>query len=510
MRLTLTNGDVLMTGKEGEFTRQQFSSRWVFVLAAVGSAAGLGNVWRFPYLAYENGGGSFFIAYIVCLFLIGMPFLVLETGMGQITGKAAPGSMAKTTRKGSFRFIGWIAILTGFTILSYYVVIASWTLNYAFYAPSMPWEKVGTSEFFFNDFLQLSKSIQVDGSFVPGIGLGTAVIYLLAYLSIRKGTSGIEKVATFITPIPFILLIILAINSLTLKGAGQGLAFIFIPKWHLLLNFKTWFAAASQVFFTLSIGFAIMFAYGSLLQKKVDIKTTAIMVVCGDTFVSIVGSIAVFGVLGFMANKQGVPVQDVVKSGIALAFVVIPKALSLLPVFKSTLSTFFYLSLFCLAFTSIISIIESIAAGFMEAKIWHIKRSTWILVICILEFCFGLLYMEQNGLYVLDIVDHFVSGYSLMLLGIFEAILIGWGFGAKKFRQQLHHNSGCNLSWLFDLLVKWLLPIVLVVLIGKQLVDEFAKNYGSYETEYLIGYGIVILLLIAVLAVCVGKVEKRK
>lgn len=377
-----------MSRNKGEYTRKKFSSHWVFVLAAVGSAAGLGNVWRFPYLAYENGGGSFFLAYIVCLILVGLPFLIMETGMGQLTNQAAPGAMAKTTRSGLFRFVGWIAVITGFVILSYYVVIASWTLNYAFYAPHLPWGK-DTSDFFFHEFLHLSDGIKNHGTFVPGIGLGTAAIYLLVYMSIRKGTSGIEKIATFVTPIPFILLIALAINSFTLPGAMQGLSFIFIPKWHQLLLFKTWFAAASQVFFTLSIGFAIMFAYGSLLNRKVNIKSTALMVIAGDTFVAIIGSIVVFGVAGYMANLQHVPVDKVVKSGIALAFVVIPKALSLLPALKGTFSTFFYVSLFCLAFTSIISIVEAIAAGLMEAKIWHIKRSTWVMLICISRILCG-------------------------------------------------------------------------------------------------------------------------
>lgn len=498
-----------MAQNNSEYTRKQFSSKWIFILAAVGSAAGLGNVWRFPYLAYENGGGSFFIAYLVCLFLIGLPFLIMECGLGQLTKRSAPGAMAKTTRSGTFRFVGWIAILTSLVILSYYTIIASWTLNYAFYAPSLPWE-VNSSDFFFTDFLQLSKNISLDGNFVPGISFGAAAIYILVFYTMRKGTSGIEKIATLITPIPFVLLIVLAINSLTLKGASTGLDFIFIPKWDMLWRFQTWFAAASQVFFSLSIGFGVMFAYGSLLNQKVNIKSTAIMVVFGDTFVSVVGSIVVFGVLGYMAQKQGVPVDQVVKSGIALAFVVIPKALSLLPYFKYTLSTFFYVSLFCLAFTSIISIIEAMTAGLMEAKIFHLKRTTWVLLLCFLEFGLGCFYMEQNGLYILDIVDHFVSGYNLMFVGLLETILIGWGFGAKRFRSELHKHSGARLSVLYDYLIKYFLPVVLLLLLCKQIIDEFAKNYGSYATEYLAIYGLGILILILILGIAVAKVEKKK
>lgn len=498
-----------MTQNSNQYTRKKFSSQWAFILAAVGSAAGLGNVWRFPYLAYENGGGSFFIAYIVCLALIGLPFLILECGMGQTTGRSAPGSMARATRHGTFRFVGWIAIFAGFVILSYYVVISSWTLNYAFHSLSMPWSG-NSNDFFFKDFLRLSDDITMPGELIPAILMGTVAIYLLVFIAIRNGTTGIEKIAFYITPIPFVLLIILAINSLTLKGASMGLAFIFIPDWNKLLMIQTWFAAASQVFFTLSIGFAVMFSYGALLKQEVNIKRVALSIITGDTLVAIIGSIVIFGVLGFMAQEQNVPVQEVVKNGIGLAFVALPKALSLLPHFSHLMSLAFFVSLFCLAFTSIISLFEAIVAGLMEAHICHFKRSTWLAIVLVADFALGFLYFSQNGLYRLDIVDHFVSGYILMAGGIIEALVIGWYYNARYLRLQLNQHGGSHISPLFDWLIKVILPIILFILITKQIIGEFDANYGAYAVRYLVTYGLVALVLIVIAAILVSRIEKRR
>lgn len=145
----------------------------------------------------------------------------------------------------------------------------------------------------------------------------------------------------------------------------------------------------------------------------------------------------------------------------------------------------------------------------MEAKIFHLKRSTWVLILCIIEFGLGCFYMEQNGLYVLDIVDHFVSGYNLMFVGLLEVILIGWGYGANRFRKELHQHSTCRLSGFYNFLIKYFLPIVLLILLGKQITDEFQKNYGNYAVEYLAIYGVSILVLILILGLAVAKVEKK-
>ncbi|OAJ33988.1 Sodium:neurotransmitter symporter family protein [Piscirickettsiaceae bacterium NZ-RLO1] len=193
--------------------RQKFSSPWIFILAAIGSAAGLGNVWRFPYLAYENGGASFFIAYLICLMIIGLPFLLLENGMGQTTAKAAPEAMGAVSRKYNFRCIGWMGVLVSMFILSYYIVIAGWVTNYTVHSPTMPWQ-TDSGQYFYQHFLGLTDNINQTGKFNVLTLIFVVLLYVALYFVMRRGTQGISAVALFITPIPFILLILLALNSL--------------------------------------------------------------------------------------------------------------------------------------------------------------------------------------------------------------------------------------------------------------------------------------------------------
>ncbi len=163
-------------------TRKDFTSVWIFILAAVGSAAGLGNLWRFPYLAYEHGGAAFFIAYIICLLCIGLPLLILEVGLGKVSKKGAPESLALIGHAKRFKIIGWLAVLAAFGVLTYYIVITSWVLNFAVDSFKMPWQ-TGSESYFFNQFLGLSAGIDSFGTPKLTIVLGVIAILLLVYIS---------------------------------------------------------------------------------------------------------------------------------------------------------------------------------------------------------------------------------------------------------------------------------------------------------------------------------------
>ncbi|MDA7742507.1 sodium-dependent transporter, partial [Francisellaceae bacterium] len=370
--------------------RENFKSPWIFVLAAIGSAAGLGNLWRFPYLAYEHGGAAFFVAYFVCLMFIGLPFLIAEIGIGQISRCAAPKSLGMAGKSPKFKLVGWFAAMISFSILTYYIVITSWTLNFAANALEQPW--VGDSDHFFHQtFLRLSENISIFGSLNLPIVLGALFTILLLYIAINRGTSGIAAVASWITPIPFILLIALLINSVQLQGAEIGLKELFVPHWSYLKSMNLWFDAASQVLFSLSLAFGVMFAYGAILDKKVNIKKMASFIILGDTLAAMLGGIIVFSVLGHMSYVEQVPIHEVVTGGIGLAFVVIPKALSYFPVGSAAFSMIFYIALFLLAFTSIVSLFEAVLAAVMDSNA-KLKRSAILCVLCIIIFALTLLY----------------------------------------------------------------------------------------------------------------------
>jgi len=478
--------------------RKNFSSSWIFVLAAVGSAAGLGNLWRFPYLAYKHGGAAFFVAYFICLFAIGLPFLIMEVGLGQTTRKGAPLSLGTIGNKKRFKIVGWLAVFISFFILSYYLVITGWTLNYALHGIDLPWN-MNSETYFFKHFLHISNNITDISYFNYHIMIGVIITLVLVYIFMYKGTTGITFVAKWITPIPFILLIILCINSVMLKGADLGLKAFLIPNWPSLYSWDLWFDAASQVLFSLSLGFGVMFAYGAILGQKVNVRRVAIWIVCGDTLVAILGGLIVFSVLGHMATVNHVEIADVVKQGIGLAFIVIPKALSMLPYGKSFFSSIFYISLFLLAFTSIVSLFESVLAAMMDGS-KKLRRPALLLINCLAIFILSLIYTANNGLYVLDIVDHFISGYGIVIVCILETIAIGWFYDAERLRYNLRKASGVKLGILFNIFVRFLIPVVLTILVFRQILSDISQSYGGYPSVYNAIFGLGSLFILTLFA----------
>ncbi|MCF6766023.1 sodium-dependent transporter [Thiotrichales bacterium 19S3-7] len=484
-------------------TRDNFKSGWIFVLAAIGSAAGLGNVWRFPYLAYEHGGGAFFVAYFICLLILGLPLLIMEIGLGQITRFGAPRALGSIGIRSKFKLVGWLAVLISFGVLTYYLVITSWVIHYAINSSSIPW-KVNAEGYFYNDFLGLTTHISKVTHLNMTISLGVIATLVLLCIAVYRGTSGIARVAKWITPIPFILLIVLLINSLLLDGAWSGLKLFLQPHWQSLYSLDLWFDAASQVLFTLSIGFGVMFAYGAILQKQVNVKRMAIFVIIGDTLIAFIGGVIIYSVLGYYSTVTQTPIDQAVKGGIGLAFVVFPKALSLLPFGERFFSIIFYLALFALAFTSIVSLFEAILAAIMDGT-QKIKRRSILLVAVILTFIVSLIYSGNNGLYILDIVDHFIGGYGVLIVALLESIVIGWCYDAERLRYNLKKQSNLNLTGLFNCLIRLVIPTILATLLLRQVIFDLEKAYGGYPVMYILGFGVGSLILLTIIGVILNR-----
>ncbi len=254
-----------------ELTRERWTSRTTFLFAAIGSAIGLGNIWRFPYLAYDNGGGAFLVAWIIGLLALGIPWLLMEFGMGRMFQRGAPGVFASIGKK--WEWLGWWAVFVAFLIVTYYTVIIAWSLRYAISSVTMAWGTgeegaAGTADFFFGDILQLSGGPGELGGIV-WLTLGMlALVWIVLFFIMYKGANVIGRVAVFVVTIPWIILVALLVRGLTLPGAVDGLNFYLSPDWSALLTGDIWFAALSQIAFTLSVGMAGMYAYAALLPKK--------------------------------------------------------------------------------------------------------------------------------------------------------------------------------------------------------------------------------------------------
>ncbi|ABR31149.1 transporter [Thermosipho melanesiensis] len=486
--------------------RQKWGSRWAFVLAAIGSAAGLGNAWRFPYMAYSNGGGAFYVPYFIALFLAGIPLLMAEFAIGQGFQSGAPRSLAKI-KKGA-EFIGWWAVITGALITFYYNVIMAYIFNYLYYSFGVAW-KGDPNKFFFNEFLQVSNGPSELGSIRWPIVIGLALTWLWIYFILRKGTTSVGKTVAWTVPLPVILLIILGIRGITLEGAAQGLNFLFQPNFAKLAEPRVWANAFGQIFFTLSLAFGIMIAYGSYNKKEEDIANNAIITALGNSATSFLAGIAVFSVLGYMALQINSPIDEVVSGGIGLAFVVYPQAISLFPggvIVQSIIGLAFFVMLLTLGIDSAFSLVEAVEAAASD-KFKFNKRS-FLIGFSIFGFLVGLLYSTQGGLYWLDIIDHFLSIYALLIVGILESIIIGWVLDAEKLRNYINKVSEVKIGKWFDISLRYIIPGSLIIILGLTLYDEIKNPYGGYPTWALLT-GFAVLIATPIIAIILSKVPPK-
>lgn len=564
--------------------RETWNSRTAFVLAAIGSAIGLGNIWRFPYITYKNGGGAFLVAYFVCLFLAGIPLLMLEFSIGHKFHQAAPGSFRKISPK--LEWFGWFAAGVGFIIVTYYAIIMAWSMNYTYEAATLGWEQedalyadtqfaisetdledmevltevpdsligrnfvspiteeshvicadpidseeYGTilvasggylygfsdvdnanifmgspADFFFNDFLGITSFPWDMGDFKWPLFIGFTLSWIWIIASVWKGTKTVSKVVYFTVMIPWVLLLLFVIRGLTLTGAATGIKFYLTPVWSNLMSAKIWLAAISQVFFSLSVGFAIMIAYGSFLPKKTNIAANAIIIGIADAVTAFFGGLAVFSALGHQASSLGVPVSQVVSSGPGLAFVAYPHIITTLPAAR-LFGVLFFLMLLTLAVDSAFSLLEAVTAAVKDK--WNTSHKKANLIVGGASFLLGLPMLTGMGIHILDITDHFMNSFGLTLVVLGEVLIIGWGTGAEKQRQYISDNSSFRVGIWWNICIRWLIPMGILWMIFSE-IHERAVPYGSFglrSQEFVFGWLLIILLPIAgdVLASLGGK-----
>jgi NSS family neurotransmitter:Na+ symporter len=478
--------------------RDRWDSRTAFVLAAIGSAAGLGNAWRFPYMAYSNGGGAFLIPYFIALLTAGIPLIVLEFSMGQSTQRGAPGALAKAGRK--FEGFGWWAVLSGTIITSYYAGVMAWAWDFLAGSFTLGWaDDAGT--YFYEEVLEISSGPGVLGGFSTSVLIGLIITWVVIYFILRNGAQSVGKVVMITVPLPIILMGILLIRAVTLPGAVEGLNYFLEPNFSMLTNPSVWIDAYSQVFFTLSLGFGIMIAYASYMPEDSDIINNALITVFANSGISFMAGIAVFGTLGYMAETQGVAISEVATAGVGLAFVVYPNAISLLPGGGFVVGLFgfvFFAMLLSLGIDSAFSIVEAGVAALKDK--WGGSKRKVTLFYSLFLFVVGLLFVTKGGLYWLDIVDHYVNTYGLVFAGLTEAVIIGWYYDTGKLRNYFNSVSDYQFGSWWDIMIKFVTPIVLTVFLVTELISDIGTPYGGYELKYLVygGWvGVIGLLIVA-------------
>lgn len=485
-----------------EETRERWSSRTTFLFAAIGSAIGLGNIWRFPYLAYDNGGGAFLVAWLIGLLVLGIPWLLMEIGMGRMFQKGAPGVFSGIGKK--WEWLGWWPVLVAFVIVSYYAVIIAWSLRYALSSLTMAWGSgeaaaAGTGDYFFESILHLSSGPGELGQIVWPTLLMLVIVWAALFLIMYRGAGVIGKVAVYTVAIPWVILIALVIRGLSLPGAVDGLNYYLAPDWSALLTGDIWFAAFSQIAFTLSVGMAGMYAYGSFIAAKGDVNNNVLLAGFANNATSFFSGFAVFSTLGFLMGALSLPAEKAVESGLGLAFVIYPAAISMMPTANALTGVLFFLCLFFLGLDSAFFLAHGgVTAPLRDKFGGSIARMTAI--VCIAGFLVGAVFTTQGGLYWLDMLDRAAAFYGLLITGALSCIVVGWFWTPGRLRAHVNETSDFRIGAWWEWMIKLVVPAALAfVVVYGGFMHDIPEAYEGYRIGALNGSHIVWITLGATL-----------
>ncbi|XP_053113918.1 sodium- and chloride-dependent betaine transporter [Hemicordylus capensis] len=471
--------------KEELQDRGQWTNKVEFVLSVAGEIIGLGNVWRFPYLCYKNGGGAFFIPYLIFLFICGIPIFFLETALGQYTSQGGITAWRKICP--IFEGIGYASQVIESYLNIYYIIILSWALFYLFnsFTAVLPWAscdntwnsdncvnisswkngmgKANTTssviEFWERRTLGISDGIHNLGTVRWELALCLLLAWIACYFCIWKGVKSSGKVVYFTATFPYVMLIVLLVRGVTLPGAKEGIMFYLMPDISRLADPHVWLDAGTQIFFSYAICQGCLTALGSYNKYNNNCYRDSVMLCFLNSVTSFVAGFAIFSILGFMAQEQGVPISDVAEGGPGLAFIAFPTAVILMPVSPLWACLFFIMLIFLgldTQFVCVESLVTAIVDLFPEVFRKKGRRELLILGIAVICYLIGLIMVTEGGIYIFQLFDSFAaSGVCLLFLAIFEVICVGWVYGADRFYDNIEDMIGyrpwplIKLCWLF-------------------------------------------------------------
>nr|WP_203453803.1 sodium-dependent transporter [Jiangella aurantiaca] len=475
--------------------REQWGTRAGFLLAAIGSAIGLGNIWRFPYVTYENGGGAFLVPYLIALLTAGIPFLILEYAIGHRFHGSPPLAFRRLHRRAEA--LGWWQVGICFVIAAYYAVIVAWALRYTGFSIGQDWGD-DPEAFLIGDFLQVGEpgwiTSYVSGVLWPLIAVWAFVLVVLA-LGVRRG---IERANMIFIPLLVVLFGILVVRALFLDGAELGLDALFSPDWSAITDGGVWVAAYGQIFFSLSVGFGIMVTYASHLHRRSDLTGSALVAGFANSSFEILAGIGVFATLGFMAASSGVAVGEVAQSGIGLAFIAFPQIISTLTSGAGLFGVLFFASLVIAGLTSLVSIVQVVISTVQDRT--PLTRVPAVAIVGgAIALVSILLFPTAQGLHYLDVTDHFINQYGIALAALVIVIVVSWILRRLQ-PLQAHANltSAVRLGAWWQVALGIITPVVLGWMMWDSLRQEFEQNYGDYSTEFLlvVGWGLAIGVIV--------------
>ena len=479
--------------------QSQWGSIFTFILAMIGLTIGIGNIWRFSYVIYSNGGGSFFIPYVIAILVMGIPFLILEYGLG-FSFKKSFSNLMHSIRP-EFEIIAWMLVLFVFIVVTYYMVILGWDFAYLLNSFTLGWGNDPSS--FFTSYVGGSSNLASATTIIFPTLICTLILWVIFWAVSAKGVDkGIGRISAVLIPLLFIIMILIFVYAFTLPGFSIGITTLLTPDWSALLNVNVWLAAFGQTIFTLSIGQAMVYTYASYLPKNSKLVDEVLLVVVANTLYEIFTAFGVFSILGYMSLTSSMPMNELVSEGTGLIFIVFPQIFTTMGSIGHVLAPLLFISILFAGFTSSFALFEPLLSSLCDKFGWSRKKGVTILTVVA---CIGtVIFSTGISSYLVEIVDGFVNNFGILILIGIQAIIFGWFYGVEKVMPVLNEFSTFKVgkTWVFT--IRYLLPILLIVIWVFGVATLF-KDANSLE----IAVDIVITILVVGLSVLFTKLKPK-
>ena len=443
-----------------EIIGNRWDSSTGFLIAMIGAIIGLSGIWKFSYLMYENGGGTFLIPYILAIVIMAIPILVLEFGVGFKFKSSLPKVFYNI--KSEFEIIAWFIVFLIFIVLIYYTCIMSWDLIYIVLSLFKGWGN-NPSVFFTTTLLHSTSNPYGLTYLVVPIGVGLIVIWGLIYLfsrkEINKGILTISKISLILS---FVLLIGMLLFSLQLPGSRTGIMALFNPNWSVLLDFNVWLAAFGQLIFSYGLGYAIASTYSSYLGDNAKLIDNAWIIVLVSLVFEVLVSVLLFAIMGYMALGRNIPITSLVSDSFSLIFVVFPNVFNIMDPWVYMVAPAFFLLIFVGSLSTVLALIEPLSNAISEKFGWTRDRAVRQLVLVGLFLSF--IFATGMGEYLLRITDSFITQFAIILAVILEIIVLGWVYDIEDIRSVLNSNSYIKVDKSWIITVKFIIPIILTII----------------------------------------------
>uniref|UniRef100_A0A665SX49 Transporter n=1 Tax=Echeneis naucrates TaxID=173247 RepID=A0A665SX49_ECHNA len=494
--------------------RETWTRQMDFIMSCVGFAVGLGNVWRFPYLCYKNGGGVFLIPYLLIVFIGGIPVFFLEIALGQFMKK---GGVSAWNIAPLFKGLGLASMVIVFFCNTYYIMILVWGLYFLFHSFTnpLPWATCGhpwntpnctqdfscteaegmrspVIEFWERKVLRLSGGLHEPGDISYELVLCLIATWIIVYFCMWKGVKSTGKVVYFTALFPYLVLIVLLAHGVTLPGALDGIVYYLKPDWSKLGEAQVWIDAGTQIFFSYAIGLGALTALGSYNRFHNNCYQDAFLLALINSGTSFFAGFVVFSVLGFMAAEQGVDISKVAESGPGLAFIAYPKAVTLMPLAPLWAALFFFM-LLILGLDSQFVGVEGLITGIMDmlpptSVLGSLRREVVAAICCVICFLIDMSMVTEGGMYVFQLFDYYsASGITLLWQAFWECVVIAWVYGADRFMDDVARMIGYQplpcMKWCWS----YITPLVCVGVFLFHVVNYKPLTYNTVYTYPLWG-----------------------